>query len=95
MRKYILTLVLAFTIIPQIAFASWWNPISWFDGWNQNNQSKNNTQILEKRIYDLEKKIENKEEVKVPVIENKKDEVLIKKEIKSWVKGFKSDIKKH
>jgi FlaA1/EpsC-like NDP-sugar epimerase len=24
-----------------------------------------------------------------------KDEVLIKKEIKSWVKGFKSDIKKH
>jgi len=30
MRKHLIFLLLAIFIIPSIAFASWWNPISWF-----------------------------------------------------------------
>jgi hypothetical protein len=30
MRKYLLVLLLTIFIIPSIAFASWWNPFSWF-----------------------------------------------------------------
>ena len=33
MKKYLLILLLAIFIIPSIAFASWWNPFSWFSGW--------------------------------------------------------------
>jgi hypothetical protein len=30
MKKYLLILILAVIIIPQVTFASWWNPFSWF-----------------------------------------------------------------
>ena len=30
MKKYLLVLLLIVFIIPSIAFASWWNPFSWF-----------------------------------------------------------------
>ena len=30
MKKYLLVLLLVIFIIPSIAFASWWNPLSWF-----------------------------------------------------------------
>lgn len=36
MKKYLSVLVLSIFIIPSITFASWWNPLSWFDGWTSN-----------------------------------------------------------
>jgi len=55
MKKTISILVLAL-IIPQIAFASWWNPFSW-KIWNMFNGNDAETQILEDRIKDLEDKL--------------------------------------
>lgn len=50
-------IVLAF-IVPQIAFAAWWNPISWFGGWNFFHRADTQTQVLENRVKELEKKLE-------------------------------------
>lgn len=49
-------------IIPQLVFAAWWNPLSWFNNWAfsrpaQTAQSPE-TQVLENRIKELEKKLE-------------------------------------
>ncbi|MDO8591053.1 MAG: hypothetical protein Q7R65_03705 [bacterium] len=50
--------VLAF-IVPQIAFAAWWNPISWFGGWSFFHRTDTQTQVLENRVKELEKKLES------------------------------------
>jgi hypothetical protein len=34
MKKYLSILFLIAFIVPSVAFASWWNPISWFNNWN-------------------------------------------------------------
>ncbi|MCX6753008.1 MAG: hypothetical protein NTW62_01515 [Candidatus Nomurabacteria bacterium] len=34
MKKYLAVLFLMVFIVPSIAFASWWNPLSWFNSWN-------------------------------------------------------------
>ncbi len=53
--KKILSLVFVTTlIIPSLAFASWWNPTSWFDNWSFTNKTDTKTEILEKRIQELE-----------------------------------------
>ena len=56
MKKIILPIVLVVLVVPQIAFASWWNPFSWsIFHWNNNS----NTEVLEKRIVELEEQINN------------------------------------
>ena len=55
MRKYLLIMVLVIFVIPTIAFASWWNP---FD-WSIFHRTDIKTQILEKRIQELESKLNN------------------------------------
>lgn len=50
--------VVAFLVIPQIVFAAWWNPLSWFNGWTFSEVVKNSeTQMLENRIKFLEEKL--------------------------------------
>lgn len=39
MKKYLLSLLLVVFIIPSIAFASWWNPFSWFTKQSQTVQT--------------------------------------------------------
>lgn len=56
-KLILLILILA---IPQIALAAWWDPFSWFNNWNFFNKSDNRTQILENRVKELEKKLEDK-----------------------------------
>lgn len=62
MRKNINKIILvclAVFLIPQIVFAAWWNPFSWFNNWTFTELIKNSdTQILEDRIKDLEQKLE-------------------------------------
>lgn len=59
------TIVLILTVfIPQVVFAAWWNPFSWFNHWvflRGNNDDKK-TQFLEERIAELEKKVVNQEQ---------------------------------
>jgi len=43
-------------ILPNFALASWWNPFSWFNNWNFISR-QNKTEILEKRIQELENKL--------------------------------------
>ncbi len=49
-------IVLAF-IVPQIAFAAWWNPLSWFNGWSFFHRTDTQTQILENRVKELERRL--------------------------------------
>jgi hypothetical protein len=58
MKKPItLALLLAF-IIPQIAFASWYNPFSW-SIWNIFIGNNSQTEMLQKKVDDLESKLNN------------------------------------
>lgn len=57
--KKITYLALVLLIIPSIACASWWNPISWFNGWSFFGK----TEVLEKRIQDLEEKLSDKQKI--------------------------------
>ncbi|MFA5888764.1 MAG: hypothetical protein WCW47_00735 [Candidatus Paceibacterota bacterium] len=54
MRKYLSILVLTIIIIPSVAFASWWNPFTWFNNWAFLHR-EDNTEILESRLAELEK----------------------------------------
>ena len=58
MRK-VLLIALTALIIPQIAFAAWWNPFSW----KVFQKSETKTQILENRVKELEQKLEKKVDV--------------------------------
>lgn len=55
MKKYLLLLLSLTVFIPSVALASWWNPSSWFS--NQSTETK--TEILEKKVQELENKLQN------------------------------------
>ena len=57
MKKFISTLIFATLVVPSVAFASWWNPMSWFNNWSFSNTSGIQTQQLEQRITELENKL--------------------------------------
>lgn len=55
--KYILHIaILTALIYPTYTFASWWNPVSWFN-WSYFKKEQTNTELLEKRIMELENKL--------------------------------------
>lgn len=61
MKKYqksFLLIVVGVILIPQIALASWWNPLSWFGSWGFG-KVDTKTQVLENRIAELEKKLDD------------------------------------
>lgn len=45
-------------IVPQIASAAWWNPLDWFNGWSFFHRTDTQTQVLENRVKELEKRLE-------------------------------------
>ncbi len=69
MKKSLSALLLVVFLVPSIAFASWWNPLSWFNNWKFNKQEPQ-VQILEERIKELEKKLEVNPNESTDVIEN-------------------------
>src|SRR6185369_2071206 len=85
MKKYFLVILLVIFITPSIAFASWWNPLSWFNGWTFNKEeSAPQVQVEiqktpEEKITELQKQIDDlkKEQAspsptpKAPVVEKK------------------------
>lgn len=58
MKKLLPVLVVLF-LVPQIALAAWWNPLSWFGGWGFLHKKDDSTHVLENRIQELEKRLEN------------------------------------
>lgn len=58
-KTFIGVAVLGFMLIPQIALAAWWNPFSW----NFFSKKEANTEVLENRIKDLEKRLNTKPSV--------------------------------
>lgn len=59
MRNRTLILVLLLILVPQIVLAAWWNPFSWFNNWDFFRGTDSNTQVLEDRIQELEKKLDD------------------------------------
>ena len=57
MKKYLSIIALATLIVPSVAFASWWNPVTWFNNWSFLSGNDTKTQILENRINELEMKL--------------------------------------
>lgn len=57
--KKIILIGLTILIVPQIVFAAWWNPFSWFNGWSFGHKTDTETQILENRVKELEKKLDS------------------------------------
>lgn len=70
MKKVIFLSLFITLIIPNIVLAAWWNPLSWFNGWTFTKNENNQTQILEKRIEELENKIDNNSENSTVTKEN-------------------------
>jgi len=76
MKKYISIAILVVFIIPSIAFASWWNPLSWFNNWNFNKGEKT-TEVQkqlseqkvtsEEKINELQKQIDELKNKDVPI----------------------------
>lgn len=76
MKKYISIILLSVLIIPSITFASWWNPLSWFNGWNFKKieeQSKNIQNIETEKTSDEIVDVSNK----ITQISKKLDEKII------------------
>ncbi len=70
MKKVIFLSLFITLIIPNIVLAAWWNPLSWFNGWTFTKNENNQTQILEKRIEELENQIDNNSENSTVTKEN-------------------------
>jgi hypothetical protein len=58
MKKYISVLFLVAFIIPLVTFASWWNPLSWFNSWTFNKKEVTPQVQIEKQKTSEEKIIE-------------------------------------
>lgn len=66
MKKNLALLLLAILVFPSVAFASWWNPFSWFGNWSfskpiQQTQLENKTSELEQKVKELENKLVEKD----------------------------------
>lgn len=56
MNKYLIVLVVSALIVPQVALASWWNPLSW-SIWNIFQKTDTKTQELENHTNELQGKL--------------------------------------
>jgi uncharacterized protein YihD (DUF1040 family) len=50
MKKYISTIFVLILIIPSIALASWWNPLTWFNSWNFKKEIVQKSETIEQTI---------------------------------------------
>jgi len=57
MKKIISVVALSIFIIPSVAFASWWNPFTWFENTPPINTTDTKTAMLEQQITELENKV--------------------------------------
>jgi hypothetical protein len=62
-------------LIPTVALASWWNPISWFNNWQFFNKENSKTEVLEKKIEELENKLSDTKISELNIKEKEKQTV--------------------
>lgn len=74
MKKYLSILIFTTFIFPSVALASWWNPFSWFNNWSFSEKLEPKTEILEKRILELESKLNSSTTPAVSSIKETKKE---------------------
>ncbi len=92
MKKYISIVSLLLILVPSIALASWWNPLTWFNNWNLKKEVKEEINIISEQ---KEQVIVNNEDLnKTPKKEEKVKELNNKKETKIINKPV-SDIKQN
>jgi len=75
--KKLLPIIFLILIIPQIAFASWWNPFSW----NIFRWGPSKTEVLENRVKELEGKLQTNSTTNTPTT----TAPVIKKETKKVI----------
>src|SRR3989344_5397555 len=56
-HKILVIVIITLFITPQITFASWWNPISWFDSWSFLTKKGVETEVLENKTKELKSEI--------------------------------------
>jgi hypothetical protein len=56
MKKIIIASIFTILVIPNFVLAAWWNPLSWFNKWSFSEKTTK-TEVLEKRIQELENKL--------------------------------------
>ncbi len=67
MKKIIPVIILVVVIIPSVAFASWWNPFSWFNNWNFQKRAEvvniisNEQEVSKNEVADEKQEIEIRE----------------------------------
>lgn len=84
MKKYISIVSLLLILVPSIALASWWNPLTWFNNWNFKKEKIEESFVEKTEKKGIEENLENKND-----IENDEVEVL-KKEIENLKKQVKN-----
>jgi hypothetical protein len=57
MKKIVIFILIITFALPHFVLASWWNPVSWFNNWSFSGKTETKTEILEKRIRELENKL--------------------------------------
>jgi len=88
MKKYISIVSLLLILVPSIALASWWNPLTWFNNWTFQKQEKVQNEEMqktsEKKINELQKELDElKNKQKDSTSETTKDINGVKKIIPS------------
>lgn len=69
--KFVLPTLLLVFFVPNVVLAAWWNPATWFNGWKFN-KNKQSTEVLEDRIRNLEKQLQEGS-VATDAVENSSD----------------------
>jgi len=84
MKKYIIFSLLIILVIPSVALASWWNPLSWFNGWS-----------FHKELPAPQVQIETQKtsDIKIDELQKQLDD-LKKQQTESDAKTVKKDIEK-
>lgn len=56
-KKYLLGVLALLVFIPQVTFAVWWNPGTWFNNWNFGREKFQQTEVFENRVINLENEV--------------------------------------
>ncbi len=76
--KIVITLLIVSFIVPQVALASWWNPLSWNIWGGIFHKTDSKTQILENRVKELENKLNSQPTSTTTKTDNTKQSVITK-----------------
>jgi len=93
MKKYLSVLILAVFIIPSIALASWWNPISWFSNDDQVGERKQQlpTTTPESQIQNTNTET-TKEQQQLTPVANTQSEIKTIEELQTEVATLKANL---